>query len=262
MLCRRSRAWISLALDGVLPPDRTVALTAHLERCAGCRAHREDLLLGRRLLAATTPRPSENLEWRIQLKLNQALQEAARAASSPLAEPAPGLGRWWRLAGAAAVAGLALTLAAANWLLPPLPTAPERPALVAAGPEPAGAPVEVRGPVLPEAPEVAARSPGRDSAGSVGSTAGDADRTSYIGAGPSLLWRGQPRDGMLGRPASETTRIGWSGSSLDDLRTITALREANQRLRAQLSISQRQIESLRAQLDSVSVRPAPVAAPR
>jgi hypothetical protein len=67
---------------------------------------------------------------------------------------------------------------------------------------------------------------------------------------------------MLGRPASETTPIGWSGSSLDDLRTITALREANQRLRAQLSISQRQIESLRAQLDSVSVRPAPVAAPR
>lgn len=262
MLCRRSRAWISLALDGVLPPDRTVALTAHLERCAGCRAYREDLLLGQRLLAATTPRPSESLEWRIQLKLNRALQEAARAASSPLAEPAPGSGRWWRLAGAATVAGLALALAAANWLLPPLPAAPERPALVAAGPEPAGAPVEVHRPALAAAPDLAARSPERETTGSVGSTAGDADRTSYIGAGPSLLWRGQTRNGMLGRPASETARIGWSGSSLDDLRTITALREANQRLRAQLSISQRQIESLRAQLDSVCARPEPAAAPR
>lgn len=261
MLCRRSRAWISLALDGVLPPDRTVALTAHLERCAGCRAYREDLLLGRRLLAATTPLVSENLEWRVQLRLNQALQAAARAASSPLAEPAPGAGRWWRLAGAATVAGLALTLAAANWLLPP-PTAPERPALIAAVPPPAGAPIAVGSLAATGAPEAASPGPAREAAGSVGATAGAADRTSYIETGPSLLWRGQLRDGMLGRPASETARIGWSGSSLDDLRTITALREANQRLRAQLSISQRQIESLRAQLDSVSARQVPAAAPR
>jgi anti-sigma factor RsiW len=73
MFCRRARNWISLALDGALPPDRTVALTRHLESCPACREYERDLQTGRRLLAASAPQLSEGFEWRLQLRLSRTL---------------------------------------------------------------------------------------------------------------------------------------------------------------------------------------------
>lgn len=246
MLCRRARDWISLSLDGMLPPDRTVALLAHLEKCAGCRAWREELQLGQRLLAATTPRLSENFEWRLQLKLNQTLQEAARAATSPFATPDPGWRRWIQGAALASVGGVGVVVAISLFLLPPrgpaptflaTPAAPSTIATVAGG----------RAQVVAQetVPE----------AGSVTATAGDPSRISLQpGAGSPL-----PAGGGIGREAGlrfQTTpaglfgREGWSGGNVDDLRTIIHLREQNRRLRDALTQAQRDAGLLRAQMES------------
>ena len=71
MRCQKIREYISQEMDELLPPAVTGELTSHLDSCADCREYREDLLLGRRAILATTPELSDNFEWKLQLKLNQ-----------------------------------------------------------------------------------------------------------------------------------------------------------------------------------------------
>jgi len=245
MLCRRARDWISLSLDGMLPPDRTVALLAHLERCAACRAVREELQLGQRLLAATAPRLSDNFEWRLQLKLNQTLQEAARAATSPFAAPEPGWRRWVQGAALASVGGVGLVVALSIFLMPARHVVPM---LVSA---PAGGPALVT-PAGGEARTAALADVPRD--GGVTATAGDPTRTSLRpGArAVSAVAGGVGRDVDLRFPATPGGlfgREGWSGGNVDDLRTISHLREQNRRLRDALTQAQRDAGLLRAQME-------------
>jgi ferric-dicitrate binding protein FerR (iron transport regulator) len=40
LLCDRTREWVALRLDGDLSEFETALMTAHLERCASCRAFR------------------------------------------------------------------------------------------------------------------------------------------------------------------------------------------------------------------------------
>ncbi len=241
MLCRRARNWISLSMDGELPPDRTVALTEHLERCETCRAYRSDLQVGRRLIAATAPELSDNFEWRLQLKLSQTLQGAARSLDYPLAPAAPGLGRWLTMAGGAAAAGVAIILVASSLLLQPgIPSPPLN-----------GGAQLADGPSVP-ASTVASTTPAADDGdrGSVTSTAGAASRIPFISGGMVPPWRGRSGGGLLGEPVNALSGGVWSGTSINDLRTITSLREENQRLRAALSVAQREVEFMKAQLDT------------
>ena len=246
MLCRRARDWISLSLDGMLPPDRTVALLAHLERCAGCRAWREEVQLGQRLLAATAPRLSENFEWRLQLKLNQTLQEAARAATSPFAAPEPGWRRWFQGAALASVGGVAVVVALSLFLLPPRRPAPTFLALPSV-------PSSVVTPADGDSRVIAATAGA--GTGTVTATAGDATRTSLRPGRRAL----SPVAGGIGRevdlrfpatPGGLFGREGWSGGNVDDLRTIIHLREQNRRLRDALTQAQRDAGLLRAQMES------------
>jgi hypothetical protein len=235
MLCRRARNWISLAMDGELPPDRTVALTEHLERCEHCRAYRDDLQIGRRLIAATTPAVADNFEWRLQLKLSQTLQGAAKSIASPFAPPLPGLARWASMAGLATAAGVALVFAASALLGPTT-----SPVLLTSG-ERGGQPMAQAVDTRPAATPIGAGS------GVVTSTAGAANRTALTGGG--LPWH--PRQGIgLGEQVTSFTGGTWSGTSMSDLRTITSLREENQRLRAALSVAQREVEFMKTQLDT------------
>lgn len=245
MLCRRARDWISLSLDGMLPPDRTVALLAHLERCGGCRAWREEVQLGQRLLAATTPRLSENFEWRLQLKLNQTLQEAARAATSPFAAAEQGWRRWFQGAALASVGGVAVVVALSLFLLPPHRPAPTFLALPSAQP-PVVAPArgDSRVAAVADGPE----------AGTVTATAGDPTRTSLRPGArtPAPVAGGIGREVDMRFPATSGGlfgREGWSGGNVDDLRTIIHLREQNRRLRDALSQAQRDAGLLRAQME-------------
>lgn len=43
LLCDRTREWVALRLDAELSDFETALMTAHLERCAECRAFREDV---------------------------------------------------------------------------------------------------------------------------------------------------------------------------------------------------------------------------
>ena len=118
MRCGKAQEFLSLELDGVLPPDSTVALQKHLDGCAECRQYREDLLLGQRLLAATEPAVSDNFEWRLQLKLNQTLQAAAGQSEYAWEEPRRNTWAWLRNFGASASVGLAAVLTLAMLLGP------------------------------------------------------------------------------------------------------------------------------------------------
>ena len=58
MRCTKARTHINEALDGLLAHEETLALERHLDACAECRTHRDDLLLGSRILKATAAEPS------------------------------------------------------------------------------------------------------------------------------------------------------------------------------------------------------------
>jgi hypothetical protein len=118
MRCKQVQNWIGLESDGQLAPDRVPHLEAHLEACPGCRAYRGDLQLGRRLLGATDAAPAEGFEWRLQLRLNNALKEAAREAVAPWPTTAPNWRRWFGTFGVSASLGLAAVLATAMFLVP------------------------------------------------------------------------------------------------------------------------------------------------
>lgn len=264
MLCYRARNWISLALDGALPPDRTLALSRHLERCAGCRDHERDLKLGRRLVAATAPRLSDKFEWRLQLKLNRTLQEAARQATSPWEAAPVGPGAWWRAAGLATAGGLALVAALTLFVLPdrPVDLGPPAPA-GAVGSAPLAA-------VTPPPSASTAALPRRPAAGpaTVTATAGDPTRTPVLGGSRRFLLDGDGQGRSVGllmpggsgaRPLVE--KEAWSGSSLEDLRSIASLREQNRRLRDMLAQSQRHLVLLQAQLDTSRAASPGAAAP-
>ncbi len=110
MRCGKAKEWLSLEMDDQLPPDRIIGLEKHMEVCQQCRAYRADLTMGRRMLNATTPELAENFDWRLQLKLNQTLQQSAQAAASPWQEGPSGFGRWMRNFGASAALGMAAVL--------------------------------------------------------------------------------------------------------------------------------------------------------
>ncbi len=118
MRCKQFQAWIGLELDGQLAPDRVPRLEAHLEACLDCRAYRSDLQVGRRLLCATDAGPAEGFEWRLQLRLNNALKEAAREAVAPWPSVVPSWRRWFGTFGVSASLGMAAVLACAMFLVP------------------------------------------------------------------------------------------------------------------------------------------------
>ena len=119
MRCSKARDYLSRDLDGLLPPDATVGLRDHVDVCESCRSFREDLVAGRRLLAATEPRLPDNFDWKLQLRLNQALQQRAGETAYPWQEePASRRGYWLPAFGAAASVGLAAVLAVAVFMGP------------------------------------------------------------------------------------------------------------------------------------------------
>ncbi|MFN2371104.1 MAG: zf-HC2 domain-containing protein [Candidatus Krumholzibacteriia bacterium] len=227
MRCTKAREFISLDLDGQLPPDRAAGLTRHLDLCGECRGYREDLAVGHRLLAATEPELSENFEWRLQLRLNQTLAQAAAQAIHPWQDQRAGRGTWWRNFGAAAAVGMAAVLAVAMLVGP------------RQAQQPGGA-----GGTLPTA--------------LVGTAAGGGDRLDldprggWIGLGTGSGQRPVSTQGAApllgGRPA--WLDRNWSYRSVDDLRDQTRLQQENRQLRSQVFQMQRQLRSLQSQLDT------------
>lgn len=231
MRCQRAKEFISQEMDEHLPPDATVDLTDHLDSCAGCREYREDLLLGVRAIHATTPELPDNFEWKLQLKLNQALQQAAGDSAYPWAEEEKDKWPWVRNFGAAAAVGMAAVLALAMFLGP-------------------------MGEV--SAPEGSIA--GNGSSGVVGSEPGSASRSDRLPLFTNQSRRsGLYNPGNTGRSVSAGGGVqsgnslfdkGWAGHDVEDLRTIQRLRQQNNQLNHRLFLQQQYILRMGAQLDT------------
>ncbi len=217
MRCNKAQEYLSLELDGVLPPDATVQLTSHLDGCGDCQEFREDLLMGRRILQATEPELPDNFDWKLQLRLNQALKETAGEVSYPWEEKPVDRYRWLRNFGSAAAVGMAAVLALAIFTGPtdqsPMPAAYEQ------------------------------------SVSFQGSDRLPLQQKYNFGSG---LTRQVSGGSPLVRPAVNSRSLdkGWSGQQMEDARTIQALREKNRRLNTMLYQTQRQNIWMRAQLDT------------
>ncbi len=224
MRCNKVQEYLSLELDGMLPPGVTAKLAEHLDACADCQEYRQDLQLSRRFLNATEPELPDNFDWKLQLRLNQSLKEAAGEAAYPWEEKRQGRWSWFRNFGTAAAVGVAAVLALAVFFGPGItPGIPE-----ATGPVPfSDQPATALGPDrLPLEPSL---NFGNGFSRSV-SSAPALPRTS--GHGNLLL------------------NQGWTGRDLRDWRTINNLRQENQRLSRRLRDMQKDNRLLRAKLDT------------
>jgi len=211
---------LSLEIDGLLPPDSLHELDRHLETCDDCLEYRADLQLGQRLLAATEPELPENFEWKLRLKLNQTIREAAGRTEYPWFEEQVDRWRWVRNFTSAAAVGLAAVLSVAMFMGGPLDNGPATPDNPLGGPT-----TELASDRLPL----------------------DADfRTGRAGtravSSQSPFMRQNTQPNMFAK--------GWSGQSIQDLQTINRLRVENQQLTNALIQGQIELRWLRAQLDT------------
>lgn len=231
MRCHKAKEFISQEMDELLPPDATVDLTSHLDSCADCREYREDLLLGVRAIHATAPELPENFEWKLQLRLNQALQQAAGDTAYPWAESDPDKWRWFRNFGAAAAVGMAAVLALAMFLGP-----------------------------VGEFNESDRGGVGSATSGVVSAEQGTATGSDRL----PLFTRQSRRGGLYGPGIQQSVSTGggtqsgtgifdrgWAGHDVEDLRTIQRLRIQNSQLNQRLYIQQQTIHGMRAHLDTV-----------
>ncbi len=232
MRCHKAKDFISQEMDEHLPPDVTVKLTEHLDSCADCLQFRDDLLLGRRAMSATTPELPDNFEWKLQLKLNQTLQRTAGETAYPWGEPDHDRWRWFRNFGTAAAMGMAAVLALAMFLGP------------------------------------ADHSGDAGQTVNDGASAGVVQSTT-VGAGAQdrlPLFVDQSRRGGLYPVGSQRSvsgvgsqravsgglfERGWSGHNNQDLRTIERLKIQNGLLNRDLYQQQKLIQGMRAQLDTI-----------
>jgi Putative zinc-finger len=224
MRCKKAQEYLGLDLDGVIPPDVTVEVTNHLDGCTDCREFREDLLLGRRILQATEPELPENFDWKLQLRLNQAIKETAGEVAYPWEEKPADRWRWWRNFGSAAAVGMAAVLALAIFTGP-----------------------NTQPTVFPVASVQQAPSLGGDRL--------PLDQKYNFGNGFGRSVSSNKTS--LQSPAGKRFNLdnGWSGLPVEDLRTINNLKEKNFRLNQLLRETQRQNVWMKARLDTSNHKP-------
>lgn len=229
MLCSKAREFLSLKLDGVLPPDATVKLEGHLEECADCREYRSDLTLGQRLLAATEPELPDNFDWKLQLRLSRTLRETAGEAAFPWGEKQRDV--WGRIRnfGAAAAVGMAAVLTFALFVGP------------IGGPDFGSRAADPQRSDSSLTAQASDRLPLERSLGLTGLRRSGGLQQQV--AGMSTI--GSPRAGL------DIDR-GWSGGDLEDLRTINRLRAENRFLQTALWQAQRQLNQIQSRRDTTS----------
>jgi len=230
MRCHKAKNYICQEMDEHLPPDVTLALTTHLDSCADCREFRSDLFVGSRAIAATAPELPANFEWKLQLRLNQALQAAAGETVYPWGDQESDKWGWFRNFGAAAAVGMAAVLALAMFIGP------------------------TAGPLAPFPSDVGGGF-SRVAASEAGG-AGAADRLPLFGNKVSrggLYSPGIQRPVAAGGGSVSSGGLldrGWAGHNVEDLQTIQRLRFQNHRLNQQLFQQQLMMRSLQTQLDT------------
>lgn len=232
MKCNKVQEWISLEMDDRLAPQHVPLLQQHLADCAACRMYREELRIGQRMLHATEPKLSANFDWKLQLRLNHVMREAARDASYPWQRSVFGWRRWLARAGVSATVGLTAMLAFA--LLTPyrLTPGPDSGFQVAAGEQSLRLPMQTTSPSAPPLYD-----------------------TSRRPLNAALELARQPAGLGLQRRVSGTSGFGtayWSGANERDLLRIRQLEQDVEALRRRLAVRERQVRQLEAKLDSLT----------
>ncbi len=237
MNCRKARQWISLERDGQLDPQHVTALQGHLQRCTDCQEYRSELGLGLRMLAATEPQLPETFDWKLQLRLSQALREAAREKAYPWPEESAGWRPWLGRAGLSAALGLAAVLAVAV-------VAPDRMAPVLGGEQ-----------VQVSVAAQSARLPLQDDPGA--ETLDDATRRpldARLAGGLSRLAGAGGPDLQRRVSGAALRQPSWSGDRDQDLLRILRLEQDLEALRRRLAARDRTIQTLQARLDSLTAQ--------
>jgi hypothetical protein len=232
MKCNKAQEWISLQLDGQLAAQHVPVLQEHLGACADCRVYCDELLMGRRLLAAASAAPLDNFDWKLQLRLNHAMREAAREVRYPWGQPLAGWRRWLARAGVAAAFGLTAVLVVALVAPGRLAMAPDGGTSLAAGAE--------RSPRLPVQPAAAAATPSL--------TFLDGTRRPLDSAYRTLA--GAQGFGLQ-RQVSGSGGLSWSAGGGRDPHRIRQLEQDLEAMRRHLGARERQIQALEAKLDSL-----------
>ncbi|HOX26309.1 MAG TPA: zf-HC2 domain-containing protein [Candidatus Krumholzibacteria bacterium] len=235
MKCGKVQEWIGLEIDGQLAPEYVAPLAGHLEACARCREFRDDLRIGLRMLHATDPVLPDNFDWKLQLRLSQAMREAARDAAFPWQETGRGWRRWFTRAGVSAAFGLAAVLSIAM-------LAPARMAPVLAGD---GVPAE-------DAAELATVDRALRLPIQTQPASSPLFGTSRRPLDPE--YRGTFGAGAL-RPVSSVGGLrgtAWSGTNERDLVRIRQLEQDLEAMRRRLNARERQVQLLEAKLDSIT----------
>jgi len=237
MNCRKARQWISLERDRQLEPHHVASLQEHLERCEDCQGYRSELALGLRMLAATEPQLPETFDWKLQLRLSQALREAAREKAYPWPQESAGWRPWLGRAGLSAALGLAAVLVVAV-------VAPDRVAPVLGGQQ---APVT--------AAAQSARLPLQASADT--DVLDDATRRpldAHLSGGLSRLAGAGGADLQRRVNGAALRQSPWSGARDQDLLRILRLEQDLGALRRRLAARDRTIQTLQARLDSLTAQ--------
>lgn len=228
MRCAKAREYLSHRLDDQLTPDRAGDLDAHLDDCAECRSYQADLAMGQRLLAATEPDLPANFEWKLQLKLNQTLQQTAGEVAYPWQDESPDRWRWFRNFGAAAAVGMAAVLALAVFLGPV--NEPDRGSSTGSA-------------------RVAEATPVRTNSDRLPIGMGEENPTGLYSQG---LMRNVSREDQAFQ--SPDLSRGWVGRSIRDGQTISSLRKQNYQLQQRLLWYEVEMRKLRAKLDTTEIR--------
>jgi hypothetical protein len=228
MRCKQVQGWIGLESDGQLAPDKVPHLEMHLEVCSGCRTYRADLQLGRRLLCATDADPAEGFEWRLQLRLNNALKDAAREAVAPWPMVVPNWRRWFGTFGVSASLGMAAVLACAMFLAP--------------------APVRTIRNTVVAGDEFGRRVPVETSQTAGGNETFDSSRRALTR--PDIRGLGAIQR-TVSLPSGSLNDARWPASALH----TKQLPQENEILRRRLAVAEDRSRKLQARLDSLARRP-------
>jgi hypothetical protein len=228
MRCKQVQEWIGLESDGQLAPDKVPRLEMHLEACLGCRTYRSDLRLGRRLLCATDAAPTEGFEWRMQLRLNNALKEAAREAVAPWPTVVPNWRRWFGTFVVSASLGISAVLACAIFLF--------------------SAPVRTLQNAVVAGDEFGRRVPVEMVQTPPGNEALDSSRRALTR--PDVRGLGAIQR-TVSLPSGSLSGIRWPTSTLQQQR----LPQENEILRRRLAVAEDRSRKLQARLDSLARRP-------
>ncbi len=229
MNCNHAKRDILLSLDGCLPPNRALDLENHLNECADCAEESAEQFKLQQILNIPGRELPDNFEWKLNLQLNRALYN--REGHEWIEEPQHR--RWYKL------------------FIPYFVTSFSVAALVAF--------VLVSDVFQQNDVPVFNSNNGQNLAGvtPVSSTAGDTDRLTLGTPTKSSFFSNNNRVGSttVSSPIADYKwkQKSWSGKELEDLRTITSLRNQNKILSAALKHAQLENEHLKELLQTQKI---------